>query len=216
MKKDIESFEALRDIRQMMAKSSRFISLSGLSGVSAGICALAGAWVAHPYIYGYRNLFFNNELAIQQMQENSNLIIFNSPLFWIAAATFFLALTSSFLFTYAKSKKQNIPIWGSAAKRLLLNVCIPLVVGGIFLMRMLQYGTFGLVASGCLLFYGLALVNASKFTLNEIRYLGYCEILLGLVATFFVGYGLYFWAFGFGILHILYGVYMWWKYEKQD
>ena len=90
-----------------------------------------------------------------------------------------------------------------------------MLAGGIFLFKLMQFGTFGLIAPGCLIFYGLALVNASKYTLNEIRYLGYLEILLGIVALFFIRYGLYFWATGFGVLHILYGGYMWWKYEHK-
>ena len=210
-----KSAEALQEIRQMMQRSSRFISLSGLSGISAGICALIGAAIAYPYVFGYKNLFFNNELALKQMQEDDYFIIFNSPLFWIAAGTFLAALISSFLFTLSKSKKQHTPVWGWAAKRLIINVSIPILAGGIFLLRISQFGSPGLLAGGCLIFYGLGLINASKYTLNEIRYLGYLQILVGLVAIFFIGYGLYFWAFGFGILHILYGCYMWWKYDRN-
>jgi hypothetical protein len=63
-------------------------------------------------------------------------------------------------------------------------------------------------------FYGLALVNASKYTLTDIRYLGITEIILGILNIFFLRRGLYFWALGFGVLHIIYGLVMWWKYER--
>jgi hypothetical protein len=96
----------------------------------------------------------------------------------------------------------------------MLNVCIPLVVGGIYLIKLVESGTYGLIAPGCLIFYGLALINGSKYTLGEIRYLGYCEILLGIISCWFIGWGLYFWAIGFGILHIIYGTVMWYKYER--
>ncbi len=208
-----QSLSAIRDIRQMMERSSRFISLSGLSGISAGICALIGAFLAYPYVYGYKDYNIGGQADTRLVVDGYG-DLFDTYLFWIAACTFLAALLSAFIFTYVKSKKEGTPLWGNTAKRLLFNLAVPLLVGGIFLLKLLQFGTFGLVAPGCLLFYGLALINASKYTLPEVRYLGYCEIILGLVNLFFVGYGLYFWAVGFGILHIIYGGYMWWKYER--
>jgi hypothetical protein len=215
MEENIQSVEAIKDIRRMMERSSRFISLSGLSGVSAGICALVGAWIAHPYVFGKIDYVINPNAAIVQAMAGDYSIIFNTYLFWIALGTFVAAFISAFIFTWIKSRKEGIPIWGSAAKRLMVNVCIPLIAGGLFLFKMMHYGTFGLVAPGCLIFYGLALINASKYTLNEVRYLGYCQIILGLINLCFVGYGLYFWAFGFGVMHIVYGIYMWMKYERK-
>jgi hypothetical protein len=91
---------------------------------------------------------------------------------------------------------------------------VPLVAGAAFIIGMLRYDTWMFVSSASLIFYGLALINASKYTLTDIRYLGYCEIIVGLVNMFFIGYGLWFWAFGFGVLHIVYGISMWWKYER--
>lgn len=211
-----ESMNTLRDIKNMMERSSRFISLSGLSGISAGIIALIGAWLAWPFVYGYKNNFISGDAQLFQngMEEYFNL--FNTWLFWIAVATLVLAFLFAFIFTLNKSKKQGIPIWGTAAKRLMIQMCIPLLAGGFFLLRLLHFGIFGLVAPACLIFYGLALVNAGKYTLTEIKYLGYCELLTGITGLWFVGYGLYFWAFGFGILHIIYGFYMWRKYENAN
>lgn len=215
MEENIQSVEAIKDIRRMMERSSRFISLSGLSGISAGICALIGAWIAIPYVYGRTDNYVNPNVDLLGAIQGDYSMIFNKWLFWIALGTFVAAFVSAFIFTWIKSKKEGIPIWGSAAKRLMINVCIPLAAGGLFIFKMMHFGTFGLVAPGCLIFYGLALINASKYTLTEIRYLGYCQIILGLVNLCFVGCGLYFWAFGFGIMHIVYGIYMWTKYERK-
>ena len=211
-----QSLETLQDIKNMMERSSRFISLSGLSGISAGICALAGAWVAQPYVSGTKDFIINTGSAMGQARVGDYARILNNWLFWIAAVTFFSALISAFIFTYIKSKKEGIPLWGTTAQRLLLNVSVPLITGGIFLFRLIHFDTFGLIAPGCLIFYGLALINASKYTLGEIKYLGYCQLILGIINLWFVGYGLYFWAFGFGILHIVYGAYMWRKYERGN
>lgn len=199
----------------MMERSSRFVSLSGLSGISAGVCALIGSVIAYPYVYGMKEHIINYEEFMIQIRDADLTIFFNSYLFWIAAATFVAAFITAFTFTWIKSKKQGIPLWGNSAKRVMINVMIPVIVGGIFLYRLMYFGTFGLVAPVCLIFYGLGLINASKFTLTEIGYLGYAQIILGLINLGFVGYGLYFWAAGFGLMHIFYGAYMWWKYDRN-
>ena len=205
----------LHDIKQMMEKSSRFISLSGWSGISAGVCALIGAYFAHialkePYYsvstsnqndYNYFPFFLRQ--------------LFHSNLFHVALFTFIAAFVSAFIFTYIRSRKNNTPVWSSASRRLLISVCIPMIIGGIFLLKLLENGNYGLIAPGCLIFYGLALVNAGKYTLSEIEYLGYCEITLGLINCRFIDGGLYFWAAGFGVLHIIYGTLMWFKYERN-
>lgn len=204
-----QSLDTLQDIRRIMERSSRFISLSGLSGISAGVFALIGAWLAYHYVFGYKDFRMNGGF-----KNHSFAWLFDNILFWIATGTFLAAVLSAFMFTWIKSKKDNVPLWGKSAVRLLINLFIPLVVGAIFLFRMIHFGTFGLVAPGCLIFYGLALINASKYTLDDVRYLGYMEILLGLVNLWFIGYGLYFWAAGFGLMHIIYGGLMWWKYDR--
>lgn len=208
-----QSLETLQDIKRIMERSSRFISLSGLSGISAGICALAGAWLAHDYVFGYKDFRMNRTENSYETGFNASLL--DNRLFYIAIVTFLAAMLSAFFFTWLKSKKQGIPLWGKSAFRVIINVSIPMLVGAVFLLRLIDFGTFGLVAPGCLIFYGLGLINASKYTLDELRYLGYSQLLTGIISLWFVGYGLYFWAFGFGILHILYGAYMWWKYDRE-
>lgn len=210
-----QSLEDLQEIKSMMERSSRFISLSGLSGIAAGCCALLGAWFAHNTIESnggisnYHNAF-RNEIA-----KESFLEMFNHRLMWIAFFTFLAAISSAFLFTYLRSKKTKTPIWGSTAKRLTFNVIMPMVVGGIYILRQMELGNYELLAPGCLIFYGLALVNASKYTLGEVKYLGYCQILLGLINCWLIRYGIALWAIGFGLLHIVYGIIMYYKYEKN-
>ncbi|HSU27489.1 MAG TPA: hypothetical protein VLJ68_03850, partial [Chitinophagaceae bacterium] len=133
----------------------------------------------------------------------------------VAVAIFALAFLSSFYLTSRKAKKQGEALWDYNSKRLFWNMVIPLVAGAGFIAGMLRYDDWRYVAPACLVFYGLALVNASKYTLTDIRYLGYCEMLLGIINMLFLGYGLYFWAAGFGVLHIIYGMIMWWKYERK-
>lgn len=213
-----EQLSAIKDIKQMMERSSRFISLSGWSGISAGICALIGAALVQKEItrsrYDAGNESGHIELDYSHDATMPGTDFLANKLFLIAVVTFVAAFISSFIFTYIRSKKNNTPIWGTTAKRLLTNISIPLVAGGLFLLKLLSIGVFGLLAPGCLLFYGLALLNASKYTLREIRYLGYLEIILGIVSCWFPAWGLYFWTVGFGVLHIVYGIVMLNKYER--
>lgn len=211
-----QSLEALQDIKKMMDRSSRFISLSGWSGIAAGTCALIGAWFAHDVISMGGTHSLRNYTAPLQTESISISDFMGSRLLMIAALTLVAAFLFSFIFTYQRSRKQGIAIWGTTSKRLLINLAIPLIAGGLFLLKMISVGIYGLIAPGCLIFYGIAVVNASKYTLGEVRYLGYVQIILGLMNLNWVGQGLYFWALGFGVAHIIYGIVMWWKYERNE
>lgn len=202
--------QTLKDIKQMMERSSRFISLSGLSGVAAGTCALIGAWLAYRVLDSYYGTY--NSLGLFSGDEFSRLKL---KLAGLAALVFIMAFATSFFFTWRRARRQKTAIWGPVSKRLFWNMSIPLIAGAGFILGMLRYDDWAYVSSACLVFYGLALINASRYTLSDIRYLGYCEIILGLVNMFFIGCGLWFWAAGFGVLHILYGIIMWWKYERN-
>lgn len=214
-----EHQQDLQHIKTMMERSSRFISLSGLSGIAAGLCALIGAYFANDIISNSSSKSLqklDNDLYEVSNSGSIDLAQFmGNKLLHIATITFNAALSLSFLFTYLRSKKTNTALWGSTSKRLTFNVMIPMFAGGIYLFKLIENGVFGLIAPGCLIFYGLALVNASKYTLGEVKYLGYLQIILGIVNLWFVGKGLYFWAAGFGLLHIVYGIFMWNKYERE-
>jgi hypothetical protein len=207
-----QSLETLQDIKRIMERSSRFISLSGLSGVSAGICALIGAWIAHGWIveyYGSGNFISR----IFNQHEKANELKWK--LIELAAAVLIAAITTATFMTWRKARKSKLPIWDHTSRRLAINMLIPLITGGCFVLGLLYRSDWEYVAPSCLVFYGLALVNASKYTLTDIRYLGLLEIALGCICMYYPHDGLYFWAAGFGVLHIVYGLIMWWKYEKS-
>jgi hypothetical protein len=203
--------ETLQDIKRIMERSSRFISLSGWSGISAGVCALVGAWVAHNRITEYLH-----QANRRNYYDGNNSLTLMFDLVQIAAVTFVAAFVSAFIFTWSRSRRNGTPLWDTTVQRLAWNTILPMVVGGIVLLRALDLGYYTLIAPGCLIFYGLALVNASKYTLGEIRYLGYGQLILGIINLWVAGAGLYFWAAGFGVLHILYGAIMWWRYERKS
>lgn len=207
-----EQLDTLQEIKSLMEKSSRFLSLSGLSGVVAGILALTGALLAYLYLDigitsdGYFRYALRNDGGI-------NLDFFT---FFAADAGLVLlfSLAASLYFSIRKAKKNGLKMWDKTAQRMAINFFIPLIAGGIFCILLVYHRSIGLIAPCTLLFYGLALLNASKYSFDELRFLGISEIILGLLAVYFIGFGILFWAIGFGILHIIYGALMYYKYER--
>jgi hypothetical protein len=199
--KDIES------IRLMMERSVKFLSLSGLSGILSGVYALIGTGLAYRILYNPKTPF---DYANQSVKEITIVI----QLLIIAVFVLLISLATGYVLASKKAKKLGVKIWDTTSKRLLVNLIIPLATGGIFIFILLAKGHFTIATPACLVFYGLALINASQNLFDEVRYLGYCEIGLGLVCLFMPGYGLFFWAIGFGVLHIVYGTLMFKKYDR--
>ena len=136
-------------------------------------------------------------------------------LFAIAFIVILFSLLTGIMLSIKKAKKENEKVWDASSKRLMINFAIPLVTGGFFILFLIEKEIYGYVAPLTLIFYGLACVNASKYTLGDVRYLGITLIIIGLASSYFIGYGLFFWALGFGICHIFYGSMMYFKYEKN-
>ena len=190
----------IQDIKKMMDRSSQFLSLSGLAGVMAGIYALAGAYIV-------------NALSEESYTLESDTFKF---ILLVAIAVLVLSVVTAFLLTMQKAKKQGETIWNSASKRLAINFLIPLGTGGVFALLLMKNHYYGLIAPITLIFYGLSLINASKYTVRDVRYLGLTIIIIGLFATAYMGYGLEFWALGFGVCHIIYGTVMHFKYDRNN
>ena len=207
---DSKEFRDLQEIKSLMERSSRFLSLSGLSGVSAGIVALIGAFVTY-LILGFGQIRYDEHLYLLGSSSRSTLLY---QLLLVAILTFLVAFGSALYFSYRKAKRNNLKIWDHTTRRMLIHLFIPLIAGGLFALILLYRNDGTLLASITLIFYGLALVNAGKYTLGEIHYLGISEIVLGLLAGIFTCWGLVFWAIGFGILHIIYGLVMYYRYER--
>lgn len=208
MKKEQDYTRDLTEIRSMMERSTKFLSLSGISGIMAGIYALVGAFVAFRFFYIDNGSVIKNTLNGQQLTQEVEYLIL------LAIAVLVLAVGTAIIFSLKKSGKQGEKLWNSSARRLVINMAIPLITGGIFILILISKGLYGFLAPASLVFYGLALVNASKFTFVEIKSLGIVQVLLGLLAFYFIELGLLLWAVGFGLMHIVYGIVMHLKYEK--
>lgn len=204
-----EPLQELSEIRSLMESSTRFVSLSGLSGVAAGIVALLGAGWTYHYLRSERILreLIPRRVFMASMEQYYTLV-------GMALVILVTALAAAAFFTVRNTRRQGKSVWTRASQRLLINLLIPLVAGGLFCLQLAWYGFSGMVPGATLIFYGLALLNAGKYTLREIRFLGLSEVALGLVATWVLEYSIIFWAVGFGLLHIVYGLIMYQKYER--
>ncbi|HKI88732.1 MAG TPA: hypothetical protein VKA38_06880 [Draconibacterium sp.] len=193
----------IKEIRKMMEESSRFLSLSGLSGILIGIYALVGAFIAFRIIYSsspFGNLF--NSLFVPEL------------VVW-AVAILILSLATVVLLTYRRAKKADKKIWNPGSRLMLLNLAIPLLSGGALIIIFTFRGIYEVVSPACLVFYGLALVNAAKFTRQEIFNMGIIQVSLGILAALLPSLGLLFWVLGFGVIHIIYGAVMYFRYEHK-
>lgn len=212
MKPAVDPLAQLTEIRAIMERSSRFISLSGLSGVGAGVVALAGAGAGHWFLrreYGSQGFL----RLLESTEQERTLVL--PYLMALAAGMIGAALAVAIFFTLRRARRTGTGLWNSLGRRLALSLAIPLVAGGLFCLALFVRGAVSLVIPGMLLFYGLALLNASKYTLDEIRWLGLTQIGLGLVAVLLPGAGLLFFALGFGLGHIGYGLVMYNRYERK-
>lgn len=198
-------YQQIADIHSIMERNTRFISLSGLSGISAGVIAIIGSIVANLRI----DSFFKEQDFSQDAFFKLEL-----QLIGLAACILIAAIAFSWLFTSRKAKADGQKVWNRTTRKILMNLAIPLVTGGVFALILLYYNLFVLIAPVTLIFYGLACVNASHNTVTQIKFLGLSVIVLGLINLFFLGHGLIFWTLGFGFMHILYGMIMYLKYER--
>lgn len=206
--KELQDYEKdLASIRAIMERSVKFVSLSGLSGVLSGIYALAGSAEVYSILY---YPYFPIDFHFHYSDERTIV----DQLLMVAAAVLILSLSTGYFLSVRKAKKLNTTIWNTASKQLFIDLLIPLASGGLLIVILLVQGYYGIVAPASLVFYGLALQQASRSTYTEVKYLGLTEIVLGLTCAALPGYGLIFWAIGFGVMHIVYGSVMYFRHER--
>jgi len=204
--------EDLQAIRDIMERSSRFLSLSGLSGIFAGICALIGVAIGWFVILdsGYAKYEEQMPVTGSAICQNIDLCLVIDALLVLGSALF-----GAVYFSNRKARKAGRQLWNKQTRRVLIHLMIPLAAGGLFILILMFRNHLDMIVPAMLVFYGLALVNAGKFTFGEIHYLGLTEIVLGILAGIFINYGILLWTIGFGLMHIVYGTVMYFRYERE-
>jgi len=216
----------LASIRSIMERSSKFISLSGLSGILAGVYALIGAWVAyrtlgedptHLFVHIRSQVDAESNEPVRGLFYGGDYGIYTAVighLFIVAMLVLIASVATAIILSNRQAKKKGQSMWGAVSRQLLFHMAVPLITGGILIGILLLHGHYGIISAASLIFYGLALFGASSFTFADVKYLGICEIILGLIAACLPGHGLLFWALGFGVLHIVYGARIYLKYDR--
>lgn len=209
--KDI--YEDISSIKNIMERSTKFISLAGMAGVMAGVYALIGAGIAYAIIPDYAAPYVagNDVYSTSAIGLGADLTLFG-----VAMGVLILSVGTAILLSARKARRHNQTIWNQSSRTLINAGLLPLVTGGCFAFILYIQHQYSTIAPVCLVFYGLALVAASKHTYGDVKWLGLLDIVLGLLSLMQPGYGLYFWALGFGVLHILYGAIMYFKYDRVN
>lgn len=208
MKEQQDYTRDLEAIRSMMERSTKFPSLSGWTGIMAGLYALIGAHLVYN-VFEFRpdSLLYSSADLGSASAVLQNVII-------TAAAVLLLAAVTAVVLTNKKASKEGEKVWNAASRRLLVNLAVPFSAGALFIAVLLFHGMIGPVIPLSLLFYGIALYGAGKFTEDEVRVLGLIQIGLGLLSAVFTQYSVIIWAVGFGAVHMVYGTFMHFKYKR--
>ncbi|SHM99628.1 hypothetical protein SAMN04488057_105117 [Cyclobacterium lianum] len=206
MRNNLDHIRDIAEIRSMMERSSKFMSLSGWAGIFAGTYALIGALIATK-VYHFHPVTISDATINSSSAELVQLII-------LALVVLLMASGTAIFFSYQRAKQRGEKAWNATARRLLSNMAVPLFTGVVILIFLLTNGLLGLLAPFTLIFYGLALYNAGTFTFKEVKILGLVQLSLGLISIWLISYAIILWAVGFGLAHIIYGIYMHNKYER--
>ena len=209
-----EVFNTLNEIKSLMEKSSKILTLSGMSAIFVGIYACIAAVISY-YILGGEWVLAGGFIELPQLNVNTPYKLRLVLIF--ASLLIILCLATVFLFSYRKAKrnKQRF-VFDRTAKRLLWSFFLPMITGGILCLSLIWHQHYGMTSSIMLIFYGIALINVSSYTYSNTRYLGYFQLLIGLADSFIEGYALLFWTLGFGIAHIVYGIFFYLKYDRKN
>src|SRR4051812_13490822 len=109
MKGEHDYIRDITEMRSMMERSSKFLSLSGLAGIMAGIYALAGATLA------YKIFNFNPDQIVYDTTESGSLSFDLSKLIFLAIIILILALATAILLSYKKANKTGEKFWNPTA-----------------------------------------------------------------------------------------------------
>jgi hypothetical protein len=195
-------------IRSMMERSSKFLALSGQAAVMAGLYALAGSLIAwkilklHP-----ESMVPNSGMSSPGSAEMGGLVMTALLMLLLAAGT-------AILLSLRNAQKRGEKLWSPVARRLLSGMALPLISGGLLMIIFWMNGLPAYSFALSLIFYGFSMCNASRFTFPELNFLGMMLIGLGLLSACLLTYALLIWALGFGLLHIIYGLYIHFRYRQ--
>jgi ABC-type multidrug transport system fused ATPase/permease subunit len=111
MKKDTDYLQDIEEIRSLMEKSSKFISLSGWAGIFAGVFALLGSYIALTYLdFNPQSLSVDPESNPFQQTQIFSVV-------QLALLVFLLAISFALFFTHRRAKRKDELLWTPNGKK---------------------------------------------------------------------------------------------------
>jgi len=202
---DTENLKGTTEMDAVGNRSTHFFSLRGFPGILVGIYALLGAITFRQLLNNHQNL--NSAVSFLPISYLEYLL--TSIVFLVLV----ISIISVYISAFRKAKRSHKKLWGPVSRRFLIHVSLPLLAGGVICILLYEYGLIRYISSAMLIFYGLTFFSARKYISNTTRNAGIVILLIGLVSTQFIDYGLYFWVIGFGFIHVIYGIV---TYRKHD
>jgi len=179
-----KAFEDLRFIRDTMERTAAFTAVSGWGQVFLGLTALAAAW-----------------LAAQQISNFAWLRV------WLAEGL--LAVAVGLLSCTWKANRRGLPLFSGPARKVALGLAPPLVAGAFLTFLLFRAGLQSALPATWLLLYGAGIMAGGSFSVPAIPVMGLCFMLLGGLAVLGpASLGNWFLAAGFGLIHIVFGLFI--------
>ena len=174
--------EALAYIRQTMESASSFTALSGWGLVAVGVVGLAAAGVA------WRSGVPERLSA------------------WLPAAV--LGVLCSGIANAAKARRLEMPLWTGSLRKVAWVMAPALAAGALMTWALDQAGVRYLMPGMWLALYGAGVTAGGTFSIRAVRWMGIALLLLGALAFVDPRQAIVYLALGFGVLHILFGLYV--------
>lgn len=174
--------EALAYIRQTMESASTFTALSGWGLVAVGIVGLASAGLAWRSAVPER-------LSV-----------------WVPAAL--VGVVCAGVANGLKARRLDMPLWSGSFRKVAWVMVPVLAAGALLTVALVGADARHLLPGTWLALYGAGVTAGGTFSLRAVRWMGLALIVLGALALWQPQYSILFLATGFGVLHILFGLYL--------
>jgi len=203
--------ENLSELKSILSKNTRFLSFSGLSGVIAGITALAGEYL----FYNLYLATFSSSSNYADVRNLADMKLFYSALL-IALSIIGISVIVGVILARKKIRMQGSTVNRDLLKNTLIHILVPILVGGAICFVASFTDHFIYIPAFLLIFYGLGLFNGSRFSFDDLKIVGLVFMGLGLITYAYPNLSMWTWGLGFGVGHILYGLRVYFVHDRKS
>lgn len=192
-----EAEENLRVIRDLMERSTKYSTFSGLSGVLAGTASITGCIVTH--------------LLQRRFPDPAS---FRIPFLLTWSLVILCAIGGDFLLTKRRATRVGKRIVSRLGKQMVIASAPGLGTGALLTLYFLSHNLLADIFPMWMLAYGIAVCAVGLFSQREVSWLGAAFLAAGTITlllplfglTALPALGLIMMAVTFGGFHIVYGI----------